>query len=49
VTRRAIEKVPTTASNVESIGPLMPPQAGRTATATYEGLPGNPSVSVRFE
>jgi len=27
----------------------MPPQAGRTATATYEGLPGNPSVSVRFE
>lgn len=35
--------------SVGSIGPLLPPQAGRTVTATYEGLPGDPSVSVRFE
>ena len=27
---------------------LLPPQPGLTVKATYEGLPGNPSVSVRF-
>lgn len=27
---------------------LLPPQAGTAVRATYEGLPGNPSVSVRF-
>ncbi len=27
---------------------LLPPQAGTTVRAVYEGLPGNPSVSVRF-
>lgn len=28
---------------------LLPPQAGTEVRATYEGLPGNPSVSVRFK
>lgn len=32
-----------------SFGPLMEPRPGLTATVTYEGLPGNPSVSVTFE
>ena len=27
---------------------LLPPQAGTTVRAVYEGLPGNPSVSARF-
>jgi 2-keto-4-pentenoate hydratase len=31
-----------------SFSRLLPPQAGRTVRAVYEGLPGNPSVSVRF-
>lgn len=36
--------------SVGSIGPLMPPaSAGGEATATYEGLPGDPTVTVRFE
>jgi 2-keto-4-pentenoate hydratase len=25
-----------------------PAEAGRTVTVTYEGLPGNPTVSVKF-
>ncbi|MCF8150941.1 MAG: hypothetical protein K9J80_09370 [Sulfuritalea sp.] len=32
-----------------SFTPPMPPKAGSTITATYNGLPGNPSVSVRFK
>ena len=28
---------------------LLPPQAGTAVRATYEGLPGNPSVTVRFK
>ena len=35
--------------SVGSIGPLMPPKPGLTVTATYAGLPGDPSVSVAFE
>lgn len=35
--------------SVGSITPPMPPEAGQTITANYEGLPGNLSVSVRFE
>ena len=31
-----------------SFSKLLPPQPGLSVTATYEGLPGNPSVSVRF-
>ena len=31
-----------------SFSRLLPPQPGRTVRAVYEGLPGNPSVSVRF-
>lgn len=32
-----------------SFGPLLPPKSGQTATVTYEGMPGNPSVRVSFE
>ena len=36
--------------SVGSIGPLMPPAKARgRATATYEGLPGDPSLTVIFE
>ena len=35
--------------SVGSMGPPAPPRAGTTATATYVGLPGDPSVSVSFE
>ena len=35
--------------SVGSIGPLLPPaKAKGKATATYTGLPGNPTVSVVF-
>jgi 2-oxo-hept-3-ene-1,7-dioate hydratase len=34
--------------SVGSIGPLHEPRAGMTVTATYEGLPGDPSLSVTF-
>lgn len=32
-----------------SFTPLVPPRAGTAITVTYDGLPGNPSVSVRFK
>jgi 2-keto-4-pentenoate hydratase len=32
-----------------SFSRLLPPQAGTGAKVVYEGLPGNPSVSVRFD
>ncbi len=32
-----------------SFGPLLKPAPGLTATVTYDGLPGNPAVSVVFE
>lgn len=35
--------------SVGSIGPLLKPEPGVTATVTYDGLPGTPSVSVTFE
>jgi 2-oxo-hept-3-ene-1,7-dioate hydratase len=35
--------------SVGSIGPLMPTAAGLTATATYQGLPGEPQVTVSFD
>jgi 2-oxo-hept-3-ene-1,7-dioate hydratase len=35
--------------SVGSFGPLLPPKPGMTVTATYAGLPGDPSVSVSFE
>ena len=35
--------------SVGSIGPLLVPEPGLTATVTYTGLPGNPRVSVSFE
>jgi 2-keto-4-pentenoate hydratase len=40
------------AGDILSLGSFtapMPPKAGTTVTVTYEGLPGNPSVSVRFK
>ncbi len=35
--------------SVGSMGPPAPPVSGTTATATYLGLPGDPSVSVSFD
>lgn len=35
--------------SVGSFGPLLKPAPGLEATVTYNGLPGNPSVSVVFE
>jgi len=35
--------------SVGSFTPLTPPKAGEAITVSYEGLPGNPSVSVTFE
>jgi len=32
-----------------SIGPLLPPRPGLTATVTYRGLPSDPTVRVTFE
>ncbi|MCX7166279.1 MAG: hypothetical protein NTV11_08380 [Rhodocyclales bacterium] len=32
-----------------SFSPLLPPRAGTKATVSYEGLPGNPTVSVSFK
>lgn len=40
------------AGDILSLGSFtapMPPKAGTTVTVTYEGLPGNPTVSVRFK
>jgi 2-oxo-hept-3-ene-1,7-dioate hydratase len=34
--------------SVGAFGPMLPPKPGMTATVTYAGLPGDPSVSVRF-
>jgi 2-keto-4-pentenoate hydratase len=35
--------------SVGSFSPLVPPKAGDGVRIRYEGLPGNPEVSVRFE
>lgn len=35
--------------SVGSFTPLTPPKPGQEITVRYEGLPGNPQVSVRFE
>jgi 2-keto-4-pentenoate hydratase len=35
--------------SVGSFTPLTPPKSGQTVTARYEGLPGNPAVSVSFK
>lgn len=32
-----------------SFSPLLPPKAGTRVTVSYEGLPGNPTVSVAFK
>lgn len=32
-----------------SFGPLLEPKPGLAATVTYQGLPGDPNVSVTFE
>ena len=34
--------------SVGSIGPLLTPEPGQRISVTYEGLPGNPTVSVAF-
>jgi 2-keto-4-pentenoate hydratase len=35
--------------SVGSFTPLTPPKPGQTVTARYDGLPGNPQVSVSFK
>lgn len=35
--------------SVGSFSPLTPPKPGQAVTVRYEGLPGDPQVSVRFE
>lgn len=35
--------------SVGSFSPLVPPKPGQAVTVRYEGLPGTPQVSVRFE
>lgn len=35
--------------SVGSIGPLHPMKPGMTVSVTYEGLPGTPAISARFE
>ena len=35
--------------SVGSFTPLTPPKSGQAITVTYEGLAGDPSVSVKFE
>lgn len=35
--------------SVGSFGPLLKPEPGMTATVTYQGLPGDPAISVTFE
>ncbi len=35
--------------SVGSIGPLLTPQPGQRISVTYDGLPGNPVVSVAFQ
>jgi 2-keto-4-pentenoate hydratase len=32
-----------------SFTPPLKPEAGMTVTVRYEGLPGNPAVTVRFK
>ncbi|WP_170401301.1 2-keto-4-pentenoate hydratase [Ruegeria arenilitoris] len=47
---KGIEFQPGDLISVGSFGPLVPPAKGKGgATATYTGLPGDPSVSVVFE
>jgi 2-keto-4-pentenoate hydratase len=35
--------------SVGSFTPLVPPKPGQVVTARYDGLPGTPKVSVKFE
>jgi 2-keto-4-pentenoate hydratase len=46
--RSGIRLKPGDLLSLGSFTPLMPPRPGLTATVRYEGLPGTPSVSVRF-
>ncbi len=47
--RSGVTLLPGDLVSVGSFGPLVPPaQAGGAATVRYEGLPGDPTVSVRF-
>ena len=47
---KGIEMKPGELISVGSFGPLVPPAKGKGgATATYTGLPGDPSVSVTFK
>ena len=46
--KSGIELRPGDLLSLGSFSPLMPPQPGQSIRVVYEGLPGNPSVSVRF-
>lgn len=47
---KGIEFKPGDLISVGSFGPLFPPAKGNGgASVTYDGLPGNPTVSVNFE
>lgn len=46
--RSGIALAPGDLLSLGSFSRLLPPQPGTTVRAVYEGLPGNPSVSVRF-
>jgi 2-keto-4-pentenoate hydratase len=35
--------------SIGSFTPLTPPKPGQVVTVRYEGLPGTPKVSVKFE
>lgn len=40
---------PVVAVTLGSFSRLLPPKPGSGAKVTYDGLPGNPTVSVRFK
>ena len=44
-----LEFAPGDMLSLGSFGPLLPPRPGLTATITWAGLPGDPSLSVSFE
>ena len=51
-TAEALETARITAGDLISVGsfsPLTPPKRGQAVAVRYEGLPGTPQASVRFE
>jgi len=46
---QGIQFAPGDLISLGSLGPLLAPEPGLTLLVTYQGLPGDPSVSVRFD